>query len=436
MPNVVFLGAGSGFVEPLSRDIFQMVGVSGGTLRLVDIDEQRLELSHKLAGLVAEKLGGRWKVEATTDRRQALPGADYIINCIEVSGLGTVRHDNDIPLKYGVSQCIGDTLGPGGLFKLLRSAPVWLDVLMDCEELCPQALVLNYTNPMSMMCLVAQWASEMQVVGLCHSVQGTSKQLAGYCDVPYEEMRWDCAGINHHAWFTRLEHRGEDLYPRLREKISGRGELWEQDPVRFDMMLHFGAFVTESSGHFSEYLPYYRKRRELITEFCRPGYLGEEGFYARDWPTWRAGADERRRRILAGDPQGELKLERSHEYASYIIQAHQTNQPYVIHGNVANNGLIDNLPADGCVEVACLIDSNGIHPTRFGTLPPQLAALCRMNMSMFELGALAVLERSKEAAVHALMLDPLTSAVCSTAEIRKMTEELFEAERDYLPDFH
>jgi alpha-galactosidase len=431
MIHVCFLGAGSAFVEPLSKDLCQIEGIEGGTLWLVDIDEKRLDLSAKLAQLIVERLGANWTVKATTDRKEALAGADYVINCIEVSGLDTVRFDNDIPLKYGISQCIGDTIGPGGIFKLLRTAPVWVEVLQDCEQLCPDALVLNYTNPMNMMCLVAARTSNMRVVGLCHSVQGTSKQLSEYADVPYDELEWECAGINHLAWFTKLEHRGSDIYPRLRERAEARGEVWEKDPIRFDMMLHFGAFVTESSGHFSEYLPYYRKRSALMDEYCRKGYLGEEGFYARDWPTWRAEADERRQRLLDGAE--ELKLERSHEYASYIIQACETDQPYVIHGNVPNDGLIDNLLADGCVEVACLIDGNGVHPTHYGSLPPQLAALCRSNMSVFELGVQAVLQQSKEAATHALLLDPLTAAVCSPAEIRQLAEEMFAAEADYLP---
>ena len=219
MPNIVFLGAGSGFVEPLSRDIFQMDGVTPGTFHLVDIDEQRLDLSYRLASLVSQKLGTGWKVNATTDRRRVLADADYVINCIEVSGLETVRHDLEIPLKYGVSQCIGDTIGPGGLFKLLRTGPVWEEVLADCEELCPGALILNYTNPMNMMCLIAQWVSALRVVGLCHSVQGTSRQLADYVGVPYEELKWDCGGINHLAWFTRLEHDG----PRSVSRTSTQG---------------------------------------------------------------------------------------------------------------------------------------------------------------------------------------------------------------------
>jgi alpha-galactosidase len=417
MPTICFLGAGSGFCKPLCTDVMLAAGAAGGEFRLVDVDPQRLDLSYWLVRKIIGTIGqGRWTVKATTDRREALPGADYVINCIEVSGTSTVRLDNDIPLKYGVSQCIGDTIGPGGLMKALRTGPVWLDVLRACEELCPEAWVLNYTNPMSILCLVAARASSMRVVGLCHSVQGTTGQLAEYTGVPRAELEWACAGINHMAWFTTLRHRGRDLYPELRERVRKSRELWEKDPVRFDILLHFGAFVTESSGHMSEYVPYYRKRRDLLARYCRAGYLGQEGFYAESWPKWRRETDEWRERVLAGTE--ELKIERTQEYASYIV---------------LNRGLIDNLPLDGCVEVACVVDRNGIHPARFGPLPPQLAALCRSNMAMCDLAATAVIERSREAAVQALLLDPLTAAVCSPAEIRQMTEELLEAERDYIP---
>ena len=345
-----------------------------------------------------------------------------------------MRADNDIPLKFGVSQCIGDTVGPGGLFKALRTAPVWLEVLKDCETDCPNAWVLNYTNPMSLLSLAAFRAARMLTVGLCHSVQGSSRQLAGYADVPYEEMEWACAGINHMAWFTKLEHKGRDLYPLLLERIDADPELYEKDPVRFDMMRHMGAFVTESSGHFSEYVPYYRKRRELIERYCRAGYLGQESFYADNWPNWRKAADERRQRVLKGDePLAEAK--RSTEYASYIIGARESNVPFTIHGNVLNRGLIDNLPQDGCVEVACRVDGSGIHPTPYGELPAQLAALCASNMAFFELGTEAVLKRDRQAALYALMVDPLTAAVCSPAEIKQMFEEMWAAQAEFLPGY-
>lgn len=432
MPNICFLGAGSFFTRHLATDVMQVPAIGHGEFRLVDIDAERLELSARFVQRIADLVGnGRWTVSATTDRRQALPGSDYVINCIEVAGTETVRHDNDIPLKYGVSQCIGDTIGPGGLFKALRTVPVWIDVLKDCEELCSAAWVLNYTNPMSIMCLAARRASAMNVVGLCHSVQGSSKQLAEYAGVSLDELEWHCGGINHMAWFTTLRHQGRDLYPELCRKVQEDRELYEKDPIRFDIMRHFGAFVTESSGHFSEYVPYYRKRRALLDQYCRAEFLGQESFYADAWPKWRQESDDWRRRVLEGDQ--EFTTERSVEYASRIIEARATNVPYVIHGTVPNDGLIDNLLADGVVEVACVVKRTGIYPTRFGPLPGQLAALCRANMSMFDLAATAAVERSREAAIHALMVDPLTAAVCSPAEIRQMFEEMYEAERAYLP---
>jgi alpha-galactosidase len=339
-----------------------------------------------------------------------------------------------------VDQCIGDTLGPGGLFKSLRTIPVWLDVLRDAERLCPDALVLNYTNPMSMLCLAAVRASAMPVVGLCHSVQGTSHLLARRAGVPYAEMEWECAGINHLAWFTTLRHHGEDLYPRLMEKarqdIAGNPSDPKDasDLVRKDMMLHFGAFITESSGHLSEYLPYYRKRADVMAKYCRDGYNGGSSFYADNWPTWRKNADADRMAMVRGEKP--IEWERSWEYASWIIEAREKDTPFRIHGNVSNaGGLIENLPHDGVVEVACMIDRNGVHPTRFGKLPAQMAGICDSNMRMVELGVQAVLERSKEAAIHALMLDPLTAAVCSPAEIKQMTLELFDAEAEFLPDY-
>lgn len=435
--NVVMMGAGSFFTSSVLKDVILIPGSAGGELRLVDIDAERLELSRRLVEMIAARVPtqGEWKVKASTDRRELLPGADYIINAIEVSGLDCVRHDNDIPLEFGISQCIGDTIGPGGLFKALRTVPVWFDILRDAEELCPNAVALNYTNPMNMMCLAASRTSRIQHVGLCHSVQGTSRMLAGFADVPYQELDWECAGINHLAWFTRLARRsGENLYPKLFEMARDPTSKFATDePVRTNMMLHFGAFITESSGHLSEYLPYYRKRRELIDKYTDTGYRGEESFYANNWPTWRAAMDANRTKLLSGED--ELKLDRTFEYGSWIIEAMEKDVPYVIHGNVANHGLISNLPEDGCVEVACLVDRHGIQPTVYGRLPKQMAAICDSNMRMFDLGADAAIAKSIQLAEHALMLDPLTSAVCSPAEIRELCRRLFEAEAQYLPGF-
>jgi len=431
--KVAILGAGSTvFARQLMADLLCTPGLEQGTFALVDIDGERLDLARRIGGMLVEKSGRGWAVEATTERREALPGCDYVINTIEVAGLRNVRPDYEIPLKYGVDQCIGDTIGPGGIFKMLRTGPAWLDILRDAERLCPGAVVMNYTNPMSALTLLALRATSLPVVGLCHSVQGTSRQLAQYLDVPYEELRFRCTGINHLAWFVELSHQGEDLYPRLRQAARDP-EIYDCDPVRFEVMLHFGAFVTESSGHFSEYVPYFRKRADLLERYTRQGYRGESGFYARNWPRWRREADDTVRAQLAG--RSEVVLKRSSEYASVLVEAMETGRPALIHGNVLNTGLIENLPQGGCVEVPLLVDATGLHPVHFGPLPPQLAALDAAHMYVHELMVQAVLGRDREAALRALLLDPLTAAVCSPAEIRQMFEEMWEAEQEDLVAF-
>lgn len=431
---VTMIGAGSFFTNSILKDVVLIPGNQGGELRLIDIDAERLDLAAKLMTKIVA--GHGWTVTASTDRRELLPGTDYIVNSIEVSGLDCVRSDNDIPLEFGVSQNIGDTIGPGGLFKALRTVPVWLEILRDAEELCPNALVLNYTNPMNVMCLAAARASSMEVVGLCHSVQGTSRMLAKFAGVPYEQVRWKCAGINHLAWFTEFATQGREasLYPLLFELARDReSDFAKAEPVRTDMMLHFGAFITESSGHLSEYLPYYRKRPDLLAKYTDTGYRGEESFYANNWPRWRAEQDESRRQMIAGDKAIEFK--RTLEYGAWIIESVEKNAPITIHGNVANHGLITNLPSDGCVEVACHIDANRVQPTRFGPLPKQMAAICDWNMRMFDLAAEACIHRSKAMAKHALMLDPLTAACCCPAEISELFDRMFAAQERYLPGF-
>jgi len=450
--KLTMLGAGSGFTPRLVSDVVQIEGNDRGEICLVDIDRKRLAAMHKFIHLVLEKHGKTegWTVTSSTKRREVLKDSDYVVSCIEVSGVDCVRFDNDIPMKYGVDQCIGDTIGPGGLFKGLRTIPVFLQVLKDCEELCPRALVLNYTNPMNMITLASGRTSSMSVVGLCHSVQGTSHLLAKRAGVPYEELDWECAGINHLAWFTRLEHKGKDLYPLLkrRAKRDLAGNPFNPDDasdlVRKDMMLHFGAFITESSGHLSEYVPYYRTHKKEMKKYLGGKLGGEHGHYANYWPGWRENVDKTRELVISGkrslDDQRKKGWGRSWEYASWIIEAHQKNAPLKIYGNVLNKKgsagpLIGNLPHDGCVEVACMIDGNGINPTVYGDLPPQMAGICRSNMSMFDLGAQAAIEKSKELAAQALMLDPLTAAMCSPTQIKEMTLELFAAQKRYLKGF-
>ncbi len=433
MTKVTIIGAGSMvFATELMTDILLTPVLEKGTFALVDIDAERLELAHRMGEHLIEKTGRKWTVEASTDRTKVLEGSDYVINTIEVAGLQNVRHDYDIPLKYGVDQCIGDTIGPGGLFKSLRTLPAWLEILADTEHLSPDALIMNYTNPMSLTVLAGLRATEMPIVGLCHSIQHTSHQIAHYLEIPYGELDWRAAGINHQAWFTRLEKDGEDLYPLFIEKARDPA-IYDRDPVRFEIMRHLGAFCTEGSGHDSEYFPYFRKRPDLVKKYDRGGYIGESGFYANNWPAWREAGDQEIRDVLAG--KAAHPLERGEEFASYIIEAIATNIPRVIYGNVANDGLIDNLPMDGVVEVPCLVDRKGIQPTHFGALPVQLAAINAQHMAFHELTVQAVLEDDREAAVHALMLDPLTAAVCSLEEIRQMFDGMVKAQEAYLPEF-
>jgi alpha-galactosidase len=432
-PKITYIGAGSAeFAARLVIDLVATPGLDGGTFALVDIDAERLDLSRRVVEKVVEASGKDWSVVASTEREELLPGTAYLINSIEVAGLACVEPDYKIPLKYGVDQCIGDTIGPGGIFKALRTGPDWLAIVADTERLAPGAVVMNYTNPMSILTLAAARTSSLPVVGLCHSVQQTSRLLARFLDVPYQELDWRCAGINHNSWFTKLAHDGADMYPLLRERAR-EPEIYEQDPARFEVMKHLGAFVTESSGHFSEYVPYFRKRFDLIENYMRSGYRGESGFYARNWPRWR---DEKLGPALAMlNGTAPIELRRSHEYASNIVEAIELDRPQEIYPNLTNQGAIENLPADGCVEVATRVDKDGFHPCVFGPLPEQLAALNRVHMSVHELMVQALLERDREKARLALMLDPLTAAVCSLEEISRMFDEMWEAERTYLSAF-
>ncbi len=434
MSKVTIIGAGSAvFATELMKDILMTPSLESGTFALVDTNPGRLELAHQMAEFLIKRSGRDWDVLASTDRAMVMADSDYVINTIEVAGRENVRHDYDIPLKYGVDQCIGDTIGPGGLFKALRTLPAWLDIVSDIERLSPDALVMNYTNPMSLTVLAGIRASSLPIVGLCHSIQHTSHQLAEYLGLPYEELDWRAAGVNHLAWFTKLEHQGIDMYPQLKRMVTENADLYEKDPARFEMMRHLGAFMTEGSGHDSEYVPWFRKRPELVKKYMRDGYLGESGFYANNWPSWVEENAAELRGYLAGEQ--EFEFYRGEEYASYIMEAIETNVPTVIYGNVANDNLIDNLPLDAVAEVACLVDRKGIQPTHFGALPPHLSSLVYNHMAFHDLTVRSVMEQDREAAVHALMIDPLTAAVCSLEEIRDMFDEMAAAQQDYLPEY-
>ncbi|MBI5565500.1 MAG: alpha-glucosidase/alpha-galactosidase [Chloroflexi bacterium] len=434
MPKIAFIGAGSTvFAKNLLGDILSFPELANSHIALMDIDPERLRTSEIVAHKVAEFFGAKPTITATLDRRRALDGADYAISMFQVGGYkpGTVI-DFEIPKKYGLRQTIADTLGIGGIMRALRTIPVFLDVCHDMEELCPNVTFLQYVNPMAMNCWAISRASKIKTVGLCHSVQGTAEALAQDIGVPIDEITYRCAGINHMAFYLKFERNGEDLYPRLRE-VAARGTFGRRyrnlpDKVRYEILKRTGHFVTESSEHFSEYVPWFikRDRPDLIEQYEIP--LDE---YIARCELQIAGWEE----LKAAYERGELEIthERSHEYGSLIIHSMETGTPRVIYGNVPNRGLIDNLPQGCCVEVPCLVDKNGVQPTHIGALPPQLAALMQTNINVQALTVEAALTRKREHIYHAAMLDPHTAAELSLDQIWSLVDDLVAAHGSMLP---
>jgi alpha-galactosidase len=442
MTKITFIGAGSlVFTRNLCSDILFVPALQDATLTLMDIDATRLEQSRKVVQAIIDLRGLPAKIETTTDRRAAIKGADYVVTTFQQGGLEAYRLDIEIPQKYGVEQCVGDTLGPGGVFRALRTIPVLIDLGHEMDELAPDALLLNYVNPMAANCWAYDRGTGRPHVGLCHSVQGTSEMLARWIDVPYDEVTYRSAGINHQAFFLDFKRGDQDLYPLLWKAIENE-EIYGTEPVRIDIMKHFGYFVTESSGHASEYMPYFRKnvamiKDELVPKFKSPNDhwfdWGQTGGYLKHCIERQTKFNNEYEAMIADGSV--VPKQRTHEYGSHIIEAMETNQPAVIAGNVPNRGLIDNLPQGCCVEVPCLVNGNGIQPTKIGTLPPQLAALNRTNINVQELIVEAALTGNTEAAYHAVMLDPLTSAVCTLDQIRAMVGELLVTQKQWLPQF-
>lgn len=432
MPTITFIGAGSMvFATNLVGDILSYDGLSDSDIKLMDIDEHRLEQTRKVADAMVENEGLDATVEATTDRRKALDGADYVLNMINVGGTEPFENEIRIPEKYGVKQAIGDTTGPGGVFRGLRTIPTMLDIAEDMEELCPDALLLNYTNPMSIVCKAVADATDIDVVGLCHSVPHTAEAIAEYVDVPKDELDYWVAGINHMAFFLEVEHDGESVYPALRKAYHDE-ETYRKDTVRFEMMRHFGLFPTESSHHMSEYVPYYRTDEDVIEEMTGTNY-------AERMPTatylngWKERSEERDSPELDVDLSA-VGIERSEEYAARLIHSLETDTPRRFNLNVPNReNAIENLPDDACVEVPVFADGAGIHPCSVGDLPPQIAALDQQHTAVYELAVQGALEGNREKVHQAVKLDPLTSAACTLEEIHEMTEELIEANEEYLP---
>ncbi|WP_027630973.1 alpha-glucosidase/alpha-galactosidase [Ruminiclostridium cellobioparum] len=427
MAKVTFIGAGSViFAKQVMADILSFSELQDITFSLMDIDAERLRVAELMAKQFSRRIGGRAKIETTMDRRTALKDADYVIHAIQVGGHEATLFDFDIPRKYGLKQTIADTLGVGGVFRGLRTIPPLLELLRDMEEICPDAYLLNYSNPMAILSLAAMKSSGIKYVGLCHSVQQTSEKLAEYISVPYSEINYVVAGINHMAWFLRLEHKGKDLYPQLFDCLD-KPEIYGDNKVRFEIMRHFGYFVTESSEHMAEYVPYFIKREELIGKLDIP--IDE---YVRR-SVRNIGRFEDTKATLESGKDLETKL--SHEYAAYIIHSLETGYERSFNGNVINNGLIENLPADSCVEVPCLVNKNGFQPVAVGKLPTQLAALNQTNISVQQLAVEGALKGKKEYIYNAVMMDPHTASVLTLDEIRSMTDELFEAHAHLLPAF-
>ena len=437
MVKIVIIGAGSHvFTRNLVMDFLSYPELRDSTISLMDIDEDRLDLVTSFTRKVVSQHGFATKVESTTDRRTALDGADYVILSIRVGGLAANRLDLEIPARYGIVQGIGDTIGPGGVFYGLRHIPVILNICSDMEELCPEAWLINYTNPMAMICWAVIDYSAVKNIGLCHSVQGTASELARYIGAPLDEVRYWVAGINHMAWFLEFMWRGEDAYTLLRERFkdpavySGPDAHWAgPDIVRVEVFKALGYFPTESSQHLSEYVPWFRKRPELMERFNLNNRLDT----LKTMIESRARSKEEMRRLMArGDP---ILVERSTEYCSSIIHSMETGTPRRVNVNVSNHGLITNLPQGSCVEVPCLVDGGGVHPCHVGDLPPQCAALNRTNINVHELAVLGAVEKDKELVFQSLLLDPLASAMLTIDETRRMVDEMFRVEAHLLKGF-
>lgn len=440
MPKITFIGAGSVvFTRNLCNDILLTPALQDCTIALMDIDPQRLAQARSLVQALVDAHRLRARVAATTDQRAAVRGADFVITTFQQGGLDAYALDIAIPQRHGVEQCVGDTLGPGGVFRALRSIPVLLALGRDLDELAPDALLLNYVNPMAANCWAYDRATGRPHIGLCHSVQGTSELLAAWAGVPYAEVAFQCAGINHQAFFLSFRRGEQDLYPAIREAAADPA-IYGQEPVRIDLMRHFGYFVTESSGHASEYLPYFRKSAAMVRDELAPRFTspadhwfghGRTGGYLRHCIERLERAQAEYAELIAGARRP--PAERTHEYGARIIEAIVTNQPTRVNGNVPNRSLIAGLPPGCCVEVPCLVDGNGIQPTRVEAYPAQLAALNRSNINVQELIVEAALAGRREAVYHAVMLDPLTAAVCTLPQIHAMTSELLAAQAQWLP---
>jgi alpha-galactosidase len=431
--KIAMIGAGSiVFTKTLMNDMLGTPALAGATYALMSPTESKLRRMEAFTKRMVAENGVPAEVYATTDRREAIREADYVVCMVQVGGLEAFGHDYEIPLKYGVDQCIGDSLGPGGVMRGLRTIPVLAELVKDMEGVAkPNAILLNYANPMAACCYALGKVSNVPYIGLCHGVQTTLDLISGYVGVPKREIDYLVGGINHMAWFLKIEHQGVDLYPLFKANCE-KPEYYVNEKVRIEVMRHFGYFMTESTGHLSEYLPWFRSSAGGLTTYCdEPAFGGESGAYYK----WSKMIAEKYAGTDTLQFESPVLTPRSVEYCSYILEAHQTGTPFRLQGNVRNDGYITNLPQGCCVEVPVYVDREGLHPLRLGDLPPQCAALNQSNVTVQTLSVEAGLTGNPELAMQAMAVDPLTSACCTLAEIRAMAAELFAAEAKWLPQF-
>ncbi len=431
MPKITFMGAGSTiFAKNVLGDVMLTPALRDSYIALYDIDHKRLKESEIMLNNINRNCNeNRAKIVAYTDRKEALRGANYVVDAIQVGGYEpcTVT-DFEIPKKYGLRQTIADTIGIGGIFRALRTIPVLFEFAKDMEEVCPDAWLLNYTNPMATLTGAMLRGTNIKTVGLCHSVQVCTKYLLKGLDMPTDDIQEKIAGINHMAWLLEIIRNGQDLYPEIKRRALER-ETPHHDMVRYEIMNQFGYYVTESSEHNAEYMPYFIKSKypELIERYNIP--LDE---YPRRCIEQIKSWNEMGQEIVNNN---NLEHKRTTEYASYIMEAMETDIPYKIGGNVLNSGLITNLPNDAVVEVPCMVDRSGVTPCYIGDLPQQLAALNRTNINTQLLTIEAALLGKKEYIYQAAMLDPHTSAELSIDDIRSLCDDLIEVHGDWLPKF-
>ncbi len=438
MTKIAFIGAGSlGFTAGLVRDILSFPLLKDAHIALMDINPERLEFSKTAVTRIIEAGKYPARVSATLDRIEALRDADVVLTTILAGSTEVWRHDIEIPKKYMIDINVGDTRGPSGIFRFLRTLTPMQEIVRDMEEVCPNAILLNYTNPMAMLCGALQRQTHIPVTGLCHSVQGTSMMLAEWIGAKYEDITYTCAGINHQAWYIEYKWLGQDAYPLIYKAVTERPEIYNQEIVRNEMFLHLGYYVTESSGHNSEYNWWFRKRPDLIERYCTHGTGWNPGVYAyilkeyqHTEATWKDAVKER-----LAKPLKKKDLTRGHEYAAYIINALQGGEMFKFNGNVPNTRLVSNLPEGACVEVPVLVDRQGFHPLHVGALPAETALLTQLSSGIEEMAITAALAGDPTMVFRAIAHDPLTAAVLSLGEIKSMVNEMFTQNKDYLPQF-